>query len=132
MINQERRRTRLRVLAIAVAIATVAVLAFFIVSKIQEPQRVRKELALVEDIFGAIPDGAEECVLELNIARDGSDGDLAIHLPTGWYHRQLFWKNCRPLEELCEMKSMKWKSDFFFEDGTAKWTQEQLRYRKPR
>jgi hypothetical protein len=128
--NRPSRRKRLLVAASLVAVAGVGLLIFEIVRKVQEPQRVREELVLVEEVFGPIPDDATECILDLDIALDGSEGRLAIRRSDGWEHCSVSWPRRRPPEALCEMHSMKGRSEFLGEFGTARWVERQLRYRQ--
>ena len=112
-----------------VAAAGFALLAYHIAHKSCEP-RVQEELTIVESVFGPIPEDATECVLTLGIVMDGSDGDLMVRTPAGVEHRRMSWQRRRPPETLCDIKSMKWTSEFLSETGIAKWNQEQLGYRK--
>jgi len=116
---------------ILAAAGSLGVLAFHVVSQARGPQRIREELTLVEGVFGPIPDDATECVLELGIVMDGSDGDLTIRTPSGLDHRKMSWQRRRPPEAICEMRSMKWTySSPLGENGVARWNQELLGYRK--
>ena len=120
-----------RRLAIALILATAlaaAVLAVYISDKIREPERVRQELRLVEETFSMLPNDAIECKLTLDVAMDGSDGDLAIRTPAGWETRHIAWRNRRPPKALCEMESMKWR--FLSESGVAAWDRNQLQHRR--
>jgi hypothetical protein len=114
-------------LALAAAIG-VALVTHHVARSLQEPETVRREMALVEDNFGRLPDKADECLLRLDIALDGSDGYLDIHTPSGWQHRRATWPRRRPPEALCMMQSVQWTSEFLGEFGSARWTSTQLQY----
>jgi hypothetical protein len=113
------------VLALAAAI-TVGLVAQRVARSLQEPETIRREMAIVEDNFGPLPDNADEFLLRLEIAQDGSDGYLDIHTSGGWEHRRATWPKRRPPEALCMMQSVQWKSEFLGEFGTARWTNGQL------